>query len=107
MIFINKIIKQLRINRGLSQKELADLVGMQQSTICRIESDCSSTSWSKIKKILIFLSADFSEEFRKVTKEEKNRLYTFISLIVNNPKLKKQAIENPELLAAKVIKNLM
>ncbi|ALA97205.1 hypothetical protein SKUN_00285 [Spiroplasma kunkelii CR2-3x] len=52
---MNEVIKQLQIHKGLTQCELAKMSGLQQSTICRIEKDCSKTSWNKILKLLVAL----------------------------------------------------
>ncbi len=43
-LILNDLIKLLRRRRDITQKELANAVGVRQSTISRMENDCSSSS---------------------------------------------------------------
>jgi transcriptional regulator with XRE-family HTH domain len=46
------IIRSARAKRGLSQKELADLVGTTQSAISRLESGASKPSFDRVASLL-------------------------------------------------------
>lgn len=52
---MNKLIRELREQAHLSQTKLAALMGVNQSTISRLEHDCSNTNYKLIFKILLFL----------------------------------------------------
>ncbi len=63
---MNEVIKQLRINKGLTQRELAKMSGLQQSTICRIEKYFSKKIWNKILKLLVALKLDVKKFIDKL-----------------------------------------
>ncbi|MET0010920.1 helix-turn-helix domain-containing protein [Dehalococcoides mccartyi] len=46
-----KTLKQIRENKFITQKELADLTGLSVITISRIENGVSKPTFSSIKKI--------------------------------------------------------
>ena len=52
---MSQLIRQLRQTAQLSQAKLASLMGVHQSTISRLEQDCSNTNYKLIFKILLFL----------------------------------------------------
>ncbi|QJQ94458.1 MULTISPECIES: cupin domain-containing protein [Halomonadaceae] len=56
-------LKQLRLSRGLSQRELAKRAGVTNSTISLIEQNSVSPSVSSLKKILDALPVSISEFF--------------------------------------------
>ncbi|PQP79473.1 XRE family transcriptional regulator [Spiroplasma sp. ChiS] len=86
---MNEVIRQLRIHKGLTQRELAKMSGLQQSTICRIEKDCSKTSWNKILKLLVALKLDVKKFIDKLyTYNEYDRVK--YSVGINLPKTKKK-----------------
>ena len=58
-------IKHIRKNLGLTQKELANLSGVSQSLIAKIESDKIDPSYSKVYKILSVLEAYKSKKSEK------------------------------------------
>lgn len=62
---IKEKLHDTRINRGLSQEELADLIGMSQSNYSRKENGTKSitdTEWKKIAKELNVKVGDIKEE---------------------------------------------
>ena len=52
-------IARLRIRRGLTQAQLADLVGTHQPSIARLENGSSSPSLSFLNKVASALNAKF------------------------------------------------
>lgn len=58
---INETILELRKDRGLSQKAVADAVGISQSTIAKIEINRNEATASTIRKLADFfgVSADY------------------------------------------------
>ncbi|APE74277.1 helix-turn-helix domain-containing protein [Spiroplasma citri] len=101
---MNEVIRQLRIHKGLTQRELAKMSGLQQSTICLIEKDCSKTSWNKILKLLVALKLDVKKFIDKLYTYNEYKVYEFLSLIIDNPKIRKELDQNPRLLALKVLR---
>ena len=59
---------RLRTIRGLTQKELADLVGTTQSSIARLESGSQPPSWRFLRKVIeamgghLMLKVELNEE---------------------------------------------
>ncbi|KAB3529485.1 helix-turn-helix transcriptional regulator [Alkaliphilus serpentinus] len=60
---IKKEIIQLRISQGLSQKELAEIVGTQQSAISRLESGQYNPSIEFLSKIAHALGKELQINF--------------------------------------------
>lgn len=60
-------IKELRTKQGLSQKELANLVGVTPSTISQVESNSIYPSLQALYKMAETLSVDVSSFFQKKT----------------------------------------
>ncbi|WP_342252672.1 helix-turn-helix transcriptional regulator [Spiroplasma endosymbiont of Amphibalanus improvisus] len=58
---MNTKIKEMRQELNISQKQLAKAVNVQQSTISRIENNCSTTSYKLILKILLYLRSKYFE----------------------------------------------
>lgn len=58
---INKIILELRKEKGLSQQQVANAVGISQSTIAKIEINRNEATASTIRKLADFfdVSADY------------------------------------------------
>lgn len=65
---IGKKLKMLRVDKGMSQMELADKMGVSQVTICRVERGYDNISLSKIDSMVRALRARFSLEFPLDTK---------------------------------------
>lgn len=53
---LNEKIKYLRLQDGLSQQELADVLGVQKSTISNWESNHSVPSYEKLKELAEYFS---------------------------------------------------
>ena len=62
-------IARLRIRRGLSQVQLANLVGVHESTIARVENGASILRLSFLRRIANALGANI--EIRLIPKEKK------------------------------------
>ena len=75
MIDIGERLKQLRISRGLSQRELAKLAGTTNSTISAIEKNAVSPSVSSLKKLLDAIGISLSEFFSMDIEEEPQVFY--------------------------------
>jgi transcriptional regulator with XRE-family HTH domain/KaiC/GvpD/RAD55 family RecA-like ATPase len=60
-------LRDLRIKRGLSQKDLADLVGVTSSTISQVESNLIYPSLPALVKIAEILSVEVGSFFQKRT----------------------------------------
>jgi DNA-binding XRE family transcriptional regulator len=56
-------IARLRIRRGLTQAKLADIVGVQEATIARLESGSRIPSMSLLKKIAEAINARIEIRF--------------------------------------------
>lgn len=77
-------LKILRQKHGLSQKELADAVGMKQPMINRIEAGNSSLTMANAIKIASILNEPFSELFEDIKEMEsknKNIGYDFLGML--------------------------
>ncbi|GAA0355460.1 cupin domain-containing protein [Bowmanella denitrificans] len=72
---VGKRIKALRKQRGLSQRELAKLVSLPNSTLSMIERDAVSPSISNLHKILNGLSMPLSQFFTGEFIEEDKLVY--------------------------------
>lgn len=102
---IGKIIYDLRIERGISQKELAEAIGVSQSTIAKLEVGRNEATASTIRKLAKFfdVSADYLLELEDLgssgmpapaTAEERKILENFRRL---SPELKKIATDTLKL----------
>lgn len=76
-------LKILRQKHGLSQKELADAVGMKQPMINRIEAGTSSLTMANAIKIASILNEPFSELFEDIKEMENrsNNCYDFLGML--------------------------
>ena len=54
-------LKQIRLQKGLSQSELADLSGIDTSNISRLETGCRSPNLQTIKKVASALKISLDE----------------------------------------------
>lgn len=108
---INQIILELRKEKGLSQQQVANAVGISQSTIAKIEINRNEATASTIRKLADFfnVSADYllerSDDFGSVitaptapalSKKEEKLLRYFRSL---SSELQEAAIETTRVLA--------
>src|SRR3990172_7229352 len=76
-IFVGSKIRQLRKERSLTQSDLAQRIGVQQSDLCRMENGEYKVSLDTLFKILSVFSMDIGEFFRDeitpLTPTEKDR----------------------------------
>ena len=66
-IFVGSKIRQLRKERSLTQAELAQRIGVQQSDLCRMENGEYKVSLDTLFKILSVFGVDIGEFFREET----------------------------------------
>ena len=64
-IFVGSKIRQLRKERDLTQAELAQRIGVQQSDLCRMENGEYKVSLDTLFKILGVFGIDIGEFFRE------------------------------------------
>lgn len=64
-IFVGSKIRQLRKERSLTQAELAQRIGVQQSDLCRMENGEYKVSLDTLFKILGVFGMDIGEFFRE------------------------------------------
>jgi transcriptional regulator with XRE-family HTH domain len=64
-IFVGSKIRQLRKERSLTQAELAQRIGVQQSDLCRMENGEYKVSLDALFKILGVFGIDIGEFFRE------------------------------------------
>lgn len=60
MTTIGKIVKKVRLDKQLSQKGLANLIGVDVSFICKIEKDEKKVSLEKLESISKVLNIDYN-----------------------------------------------
>lgn len=74
-------LKILRVKHNMSQKELADAVGMKQPMINRIEQGTSSLTMSNAIKIAQVLGEPFSELFEDLKEMEPANNFNFLGML--------------------------
>ena len=67
---------RLRVARGLTQAQLADLLNTRQESIARLESGSSLPSLSTVRKVADALDADLEINLRPRNKSGKDRAVT-------------------------------
>ena len=80
------IVARLRIKRGLTQAQLAEMVGTKQSSIARLESGASQPRLSFLRKIIEALGGKL--ELHVVDNEERTSLFeseTVVSTLAQTP----------------------
>lgn len=85
---IHILLKKLRLRNGLTQTQLAQIVGVKQPTISRLETDCTHVSWGLISKILIVFNINEQEINQHIEINESNNVESFVRIIYKNPKLR-------------------
>ncbi|CAG9411921.1 helix-turn-helix domain-containing protein [Providencia alcalifaciens] len=75
---IGRFIRNARIGKGLSEKELASLISVSQQQISRYERGISTLSIENILRILNALNIHFDEFSSMVIKPEQNRLFNLL-----------------------------
>lgn len=115
---ISKTIIELRSEQGLSQKQLADAIGVSQSTIAKIEIDRNEATCSTLRKLasyfgvssdyILGLEDDFGvkinglQQNRMLNSEERELIRLFRSL---NAPMQNVALETLRLWAGKLSGN--
>ena len=64
---ISKLIKRLRVEKSLSQEDLADLAGLDRTYVSGIERGVRNITLKTLDKVLVALGVDvkgFAEELR-------------------------------------------
>ncbi len=103
---MNEFIRRMRIRRNLTQKNLADNVGVKQSTISRLENNCNNVSWNLIQKIFIYLrltNSDINNFFQDHC--NKNH-YNFFMLLLQDRHIREAINNNPNLFLSKIKQNI-
>lgn len=67
---------QLRLAKGLTQAQLAELLNTKQESIARLESGSSLPSLSTVKRLADALDAELEISLRPKNKAEKDKLVT-------------------------------
>lgn len=79
-------VSTIRKSRGLSQAELADLVGVEQPTISRVERDSDSVTLRTLKQIAKALGVNVSDLFADRSSAENYLIEAYRSL----PEMRRQ-----------------
>ncbi len=82
---VGERLKQLRAERGLSQRQLANLSGVTNGLISMIEQGQTSPSVASLKKILYAIPMSFSEFFSMEYPDQKDVFYRSDQLREINP----------------------
>lgn len=91
-------LKTLRTRQGVSQKELATLVGVTPSTISQIESNLIYPSLPALIKIAQVLAADMAYFFHKEGEERKPCIFSGEGKVAHFPQMPKGSIKGRQLL---------
>ena len=84
---LGKRIKELRIQKGLKQEQLAEMVDLEPASICKIENGRNYPSFMNIEKIINVLGVSFIEVFKFDHHQDPENLMNAIN---------KMLCENPE-----------
>ncbi len=103
---MNNLIKKLRIRRDITQKEVAQNVGIQQSTISRMEKNCDNVSWKLILKVLIYLKADSNEINKFLSNYSNIKYHYFFNMLIEDENIRNNIIKDPLLCIDKFKKSL-
>lgn len=83
---LGKRIKELRKRTNLSQEKLAELAGIEPTTLSNIENGRNYPSFMTLEKILEILKTDFIDVFKfKHYNEPKNLLSEIETILKSNP----------------------
>ncbi|ATG14865.1 helix-turn-helix domain-containing protein [Providencia alcalifaciens] len=75
---IGNFIRNARVSKGLSEKELASLISVSQQQVSRYERGVSTLSIQNILILLNALNIPFDEFSHKIIKPEQNRLFDLL-----------------------------
>ena len=83
---LGKRIRELRKKKGLKQESLAELVGLEPTSISNIENGYNYPTIQNLEKIINILDTSFSEIFKFSQHQETKDLIKEINeLLVKNP----------------------
>ncbi len=95
MYFLSQQIRIMRIRNNLTQKKLAVLTGLSQSTICRMEIDCKNIQFQHIMSVIRILTA-FPDD-TKVNKQLFNQYLLLFLGLKNNLLFSNHALNDIEI----------
>jgi len=79
-------IRELRLKRGFKQEQLAELVGLEPTSICNIETGKNYPSFQNLEKIIDALNVTFLDVFKFSHHQENSNLVAEINSMLNeNP----------------------
>ena len=85
--FLNKNLKYLRIQRNISQQALADKIGIDRSTISRIENNEIETTIDNAIKIADILNVSVNDLINKdLTNEKINKNFDELEILFDKHK---------------------
>ena len=83
---LGKRIRELRKKKGLKQEQLAEMVGVEPTSICNIENAYNYPTFQNLEKITYALGVDFIEMFDfNHHKENPDLLNEINQLLKENP----------------------
>ncbi|MDQ0221702.1 putative transcriptional regulator [Streptococcus moroccensis] len=56
-------LEAMRVNKGMTQAELAEKFGVSSQTIARLEKDSSDIGYQTLKKYILFFNVQFDDIF--------------------------------------------
>lgn len=84
--FLNDNVKYLRKEKGISQQELADKIGIDRSTISRIENNEIETTIPIVEKIAKYFNIEFADLVSKDLTTGKNKIIDELELLFSKHK---------------------
>lgn len=85
--FLNKNLKYLRNKKNISQQNLADQIGIDRSTISRIENNEIDTTIDNAIKIAEILNVSVNDLISKdLTKEKNNKCFDDLEILFDKHK---------------------
>ena len=66
-------IKSVRLKAGLTQKELAQIIGVTKQTIINYEKGTTEPTWERLEEIALALNSDI-EDFSHIMKWDKQKV---------------------------------
>ena len=79
-----KRIKELRKKQGITQEQLAEILGVENQTISRIETGCFFTSYENLEKLAFALNTDIKDFFEFNHLKDKEELKKDLIENINN-----------------------
>lgn len=84
--FFNNNVKYLRKENSISQQELADKIGIDRSTISRIENNEIETTIPIVEKIAKYFNIEFSDLVSKNLTSNENKITDELELLFSKYK---------------------